>query len=81
MRREFVRVIDTFREPAENEFFFGQDPKNNSHIKLMLNYLEDNFGFRLKEIEPWKIKTTKDHHPNAFDPVKFGYRIVRTDES
>ncbi len=81
MRKEYVRVIDTYREAKDNEFFFGSDPKSNSNIKQMLNYLELNFGFRLEEIEPWKIKTTKDHHPNAFDPVKFGYRIVRTDES
>ncbi len=81
MRKEYVRLINDFRKPEDNEFFFGSDPKGNSNMKQMLQYLEDNFGFRLEEIEPWKIKTTKDHHPNAFDPIKCGYRIVRDDES
>ena len=80
MRREHIRLINDYREPEDNEFFFSRDPKTTFGIKDLLNYLEHNFGFRLEEIEDWKIKTTRTTE-NAFDQVNCGYRVVRTDES
>lgn len=81
MRKEYVRLINDFREPDDNEFFFANDPKGTTAMREMLNYLEDNFGFSLEEIEPWKIKTTSKDSFNNYDQLKFGYRIVRDDES
>ncbi len=81
MKNEYVRLIDSYREPEDNEFFFTRDPKAISTMRDMLDYLEENFNLRFEKIEPWKIKTTLKDHNHQYDRIEVGYRIVRTDES
>jgi len=80
MKNEYVRLIDSYREPEDNEFFFTRDPKVLPTMGDMLEYLEDNFNLRFEKIEPWKIKTTVKDHTGHYDRLEVGYRIVRTDE-
>jgi hypothetical protein len=81
MNREFVRLISDYREPNDNEFFFREDPKGTTPMREMLEYLEDNFNLRFEEIETWKIRTTRKGHSSGYDQLRYGYKIVRSDES
>ena len=77
MGKGYVRLINDFREPEDNEFFFEYDPRNKEEMGSMLEYLEANFSVRIEDIDSWKIRTTSKHNGN-YDKYAVGLRIVRT---
>jgi len=75
MRKAHVRLINDFREPEDNEFFFDRDPRHDNSMRDMLEYLEANFGFTLEQIESWKIRTTAKSD-ESYESMKCGFRVV-----
>ena len=61
-----IKIAEVYREPAENEFFFLNDPYRTTGVKQLLEWLEINHGFEITPIEKWKIKSLVINDPMRY---------------
>ena len=51
MTNKTIQIVETHRQPEENEFFFYQEPLRTAGVKELLEYLETYHGFKIEEIK------------------------------
>ena len=61
-----IKIAEVYREPAENEFFFLNDPYRTTGVKQLLEWLEINYNFEITPIEKWKIKSLVINDPMRY---------------
>ena len=69
-----LKVVEGYREPQENEFFFYQEPLRTTGVKELLEYLETYHGFKIEEIPHWQIRSIVK---GDFIEARHGIRITR----
>jgi len=73
-----VKVVESYREPKDNEFFFRENPFNQNAMRQLFDYLEDEFGIEVKEIPGWQLKTTTStaYADNQYLKIGYGCRVI-----
>jgi|TARA_R100001530_G_C4235829_1_gene133942 hypothetical protein len=56
MTNTSIKIVESYREPKENEFFFNYDPRRTAGTKQLLEYLEKH-NFVFEDIPHWQIKS------------------------
>jgi|TARA_Y100000294_G_C8566257_1_gene340953 hypothetical protein len=73
-----VRVVESYRHPEENEFFFSQNPINGPGMRGLFDYLEKEHGIIVKQIPGWQLKSTvRDAHDRSYHTVGYGLRVTK----
>lgn len=74
-----VKIVDSYRNPKDNEFFFREDPFNNSALRQLFDYLEENYGIEIEEIPGWQLKSTTHtaYTYNQYENIGFGCRVIK----
>jgi len=57
MSNNTLKIVDKYREPAENEFFFNQDPRSTAGVKQLIDHLETKLNFVFEEIPHWQVRS------------------------
>jgi len=57
MTNNTIKIVETHRPPAENEFFFYQEPLRTAGVKELIEYLQTYHGFEIEEIPHWQIRS------------------------
>jgi len=57
MSNNTIKIVETHRPPAENEFFFYQEPLRTAGVKELIEYLQTYHGFEIEEIPHWQIRS------------------------
>ena len=74
MTNKTIQIVETHRQPEENEFFFYQVPLRTAGVKELLEYLETYHGFKIEEIPHWQIRSIVK---GDFIEARHGIRITR----
>lgn len=70
-----IKVVDSFRDAKDNEFFFRNDPYATAGIKEMLVWLEQCDDYDLISIPQWQIQTkTIGDYSGSYS---YGIRIIK----
>lgn len=69
---ETIKIIDGYRGPKDNEFFFRFDPWSAAGCRELLFWLEENTDLNVVNIPEWQIKDTLKGNSH---PYTHGIRI------
>jgi hypothetical protein len=73
-----VRVVESYRYPEENEFFFRENPLNGPGMRGLFDYLEKEYGIIVKEIPGWQLKSTvRDASDHRYHNAGYGLRVTK----
>lgn len=79
MMKEHVRIVDDYRELAENEFVMKQDPLNDNGVREIFEYLDREFGIKIEKIPGWQVKSlVKGAYSDGYISPGHGIRIIKT---
>ena len=71
----YIKIVNDYRAPEDNEFFFSQDP----HIygmKKLFDYLEVEHGIQIEKIPGWQLKSeVKSAYDNQYLTIHCGLRV------
>jgi len=75
MTNNTLKVVNEYREPQKNEFFFNGEPRRTAGLKELLEYLATEHNFVIEDIQHWKIQSVVkgDYISNN----THGIRVVR----
>jgi len=80
MDHKFVKVVESYREPNENEFFFREDPFNGYGMRQLFDYLEEEHGIKIQKIPGWQLKSlVQDSYTNTYTKISYGVRVIKND--
>jgi hypothetical protein len=71
---EDVKIIDGYRGPEDNEFFFRFDPWRAAGTRDLLTWIEESTDYTIIHIPEWQIKSSLKGNS---DPVTYGIRIEK----
>lgn len=77
--KQHVRIVDDYRELAENEFVMKQDPFNDVGVREIFEYLDREFGIKIEKIPGWQVKSlVKGAYSDGYVSPGYGIRITQS---
>jgi len=71
--KDTIEIVNGYRSPEDNEFFFRQHPQSIAGVDDLLEFLKDE-GYQIEFIPQWQIKSRTS---NASARIESGIRIVK----
>jgi hypothetical protein len=69
-----IKIVDSYRDSEDNEFFFRNDPFSTAGVKEILVWLEEHTDYKIIHIPHWQIQTKTQ---GSFSSYSHGIRIEK----
>jgi len=77
----YIKIVNDYREPQDNEFFFSQNPYNIYGMRKLFEYLEYEYNIKIESIPGWQLKSeVKNAYDDQYLNVACGLRVRKVGE-